>query len=51
MKVAAQAAGWVLWDPGSEVGHLTSGLELYHLAVVRFNQCLVSRVLNLGDME
>lgn len=33
-RVAAQAAGWVLWDHGPEMGHLTSALELYHLTAV-----------------
>lgn len=33
-RVARQAAGWVLWDRGPELGHLTSGLGLCHLAAV-----------------
>lgn len=46
-RVAAEAAGWVLWDHS----HLTSALEIYHLAAVRFIKCLVSRFLKLGYME
>lgn len=46
-RVAAEAARWVLWDHS----HLTSALEIYHLAAVRFIKCLVSRFLKLGYME